>query len=49
MELGKPEKEYIIEPIESPAPAERTPAPEEPEQAPKEVPVEVPERERVPA
>lgn len=45
MEIGEEQEEIVIEPIESPVPAEReVPAPKEPEQQPE--PVEVPERER---
>jgi hypothetical protein len=42
MELGKEEEAITIEPVEEPVPGEREPAPEE-------QPVEVPERETVPA
>jgi hypothetical protein len=41
MELGKEEEAITIEPVEEPVPGEREPAPEDP--------VEVPERETVPA
>ena len=52
MEIGKEEPLITIEPVESPVPAERDPAPAEPdydEPAPTETPAETPEREKVPA
>jgi hypothetical protein len=36
MDIGKPKRVVIVEPVESPVPAEKTPEPE---------PVETPERE----
>lgn len=54
MEIGEEQETIVIEPIESPVPAERDiPAPVEPEHTPDpepvEAPVETPEREPVPA
>jgi hypothetical protein len=44
MEIGKPERTIVIEPVESPVPQK------EPVEAPKEpAPVKVPEKEPVPA
>ncbi len=45
MDIGTEEPAYTIEPLENPVPGKKLPAPQEPAQSP----VEVPEKEKVPA
>lgn len=48
MEIGKPERTIVIEPVEVPVPGKKEPAPQEPEFVPAE-PEKVPEKVPVPA
>ena len=47
VEIGKPERTIVIEPVEVPVPGKKEPAPPEPEYVPE--PVKVPEKVPVPA